>query len=291
MNTTNVLYFSIAEYLIRLDISFLNTPLLISPYWKNFTTQNSKPVDLTIKCFSGLPEITLNEESCLFDAAKKEKINVENNWGIYRLNNYIYISAVTSQCNKLILQIISETEMHLYFERESSLADPFLPPMGPLIYYYLSSFNKSFLIHASGVQYENSGYIFTGISGIGKSTMAKIWKENGANVIHDDRLLLREVNEQFYFYNTPLYDDDFSKSAVVNAVFILSQSKTNTIKKINGAMAASKILANCIQHPYDDKLVSSLLDCVSKLLLSVPVYELGFYPDSNIIDFIKTHTE
>jgi len=47
------------------------------------------------------------------------------------------------------------------------------------------------MIHASGVNNAGHGYIFSGVSGKGKSTMAKLWDNSGARVIHDDRLILR----------------------------------------------------------------------------------------------------
>ncbi|HBX53357.1 MAG: hypothetical protein A2275_16915 [Bacteroidetes bacterium RIFOXYA12_FULL_35_11] len=289
MNTTKNIYLSIADHQVCIDVCNFKSDICIGAYCRNFLTDNFADINLTIKCFSGLPNLNLTEEFCLFNAEELNDAGFENKWGVYKQNQNIYISAVLPQNGSVILHLVSESEMHLFFEKESLLIDPFLPPLGPLIYYYLASFNKGFLLHASGVADNNHGYIFTGVSGIGKSTMANLWKDNGAQVIHDDRLFIRKNKEEFFFYNTPLYDDDTPKSAPINAVFILSQSKENTIKKINGAIAASKILANCIQHPYDEKLISSLLDTVSKLSLSVPVYELGFYPDSKIIDFIKEH--
>ena len=73
--------------------------------------------------------------------------------------------------------------------------DPFEYPLDGLILYYLTVINGDIMIHASGVNNAGEGYLFSGVSGKGKSTMAKIWDNYGAKVIHDDRLVIRKTGE------------------------------------------------------------------------------------------------
>ena len=71
--------------------------------------------------------------------------------------------------------------------------DPFEYPLDGLILYYLTVINGDIMIHASGVNNAGHGYLFSGVSGKGKSTMAKLWENSGAKVIHDDRLIIRNT--------------------------------------------------------------------------------------------------
>ena len=70
--------------------------------------------------------------------------------------------------------------------------DPFEYPLDGLILYYLTVINGDIMIHASGVNNQGQGYLFSGVSGKGKSTMAKLWNNTGAKVIHDDRLIYQK---------------------------------------------------------------------------------------------------
>ena len=64
------------------------------------------------------------------------------------------------------------------------------------------------MIHASGVNHSGHGYLFSGTSGSGKTTMAKLWDKAGARVIHDDRLIIRNIAGSYKMYNTPIYMND-----------------------------------------------------------------------------------
>ena len=64
------------------------------------------------------------------------------------------------------------------------------------------------MIHASGVYYNGRGYLFSGVSGKGKTTMAGLWDNIGAQVIHDDRLIIRSIDGVYRMFNTPVYRND-----------------------------------------------------------------------------------
>ena len=90
------------------------------------------------------------------------------------------------------------------------------------------------MIHASGVNYSGKGYLFSGVSGKGKSTMAKLWDNHGAKVIHDDRLIIRNTGNGYRMYNTPVYNNDEPLDSPLNKIFIIEHGTENRLIPLKG---------------------------------------------------------
>lgn len=166
--------------------------------------------------------------------------------------------------------------------------NPFVHPLGILMVSAIIMNSNGFLIHASGVKDGENGYLFTGVSGIGKSTMANIWSKNGAEIVNDDRLIIYKENQGYQFANTPMpHYNDISKNAPLKAIFLLTQAKDNYCNKIIGAQALSKVMANFIQQLFDKELVEKHLEKTMDLVMQVPVYDLGFRPDDDIVSLVR----
>lgn len=166
--------------------------------------------------------------------------------------------------------------------------DPFIYPVGVLMYVYLVNMLGGVMIHASGVTDNDNGYLFSGLSGIGKSTMAGLWKNKDAEIINDDRLIIMPNENNYKIYNTPMpYYFDTAKDCGLTKIFLLKQSQNNYCKKLPIAQGYTNFMSNCIQHFHSQKLVKKHLDIIGDIVKKVPVYELGFYPDSDIVDFIR----
>lgn len=173
------------------------------------------------------------------------------------------------------------------FEDESVL-NPLAYPMAPLLWYVLTTEEPLLLVHASGIDDGQKGRIFAGFSGVGKSTMAGIWERSGAQVINDDRLLLkREADGTWHMYNTPMYYRASPKSAALQHIYFPFHSPTNTFEKLNGAKAIAQILAFTIHHGYDAQHVLHHSNIAEQLLQSITAAKLGVVPTDAIIDFIQ----
>ena len=146
------------------------------------------------------------------------------------------------------------------------------------------------LIHASGLTDGHKGRIFAGFSGVGKSTMASIWQRNGADVINDDRLLIKkEKYGSWRMYNTPMYYQASPKSAALQHIYFPFHSPANTIENLTGAKAIAQLLAFTIHHGYDAQHLLHHSHTAEQLLQSISAAKLGVVPTDAIIDFIKSH--
>ena len=158
-----------------------------------------------------------------------------------------------------------------------------------MILYYLTVIKGDIFIHGSGVNYEGRGYLFTGTSGRGKTTMARLWHEAGARVVHDDRLIIRNINGAYKMYNTPVYDNEFPFQSPLNEVYIIAHGSENKMQPINGAIALTNIMANCIQHNWNHEIISGLTAALYNMSKSVSTRKLFFKPDNTVINYILTN--
>ncbi len=170
--------------------------------------------------------------------------------------------------------------------------DPLIHPLGSLLLLYLLHWKKGLLIHASGVVWNNVAVIFTGVSGIGKSTMAKLWAESGFQIINDDRLILMFSGGSVRVFNNPMpYYQQYPREGILKRIFILKQTKENYITPLTGVKAYGRVLGNFIQQFYHPELITNHLELVEDVLKNVPVAEVGFKPDKDIVEMIKKQLE
>ena len=70
--------------------------------------------------------------------------------------------------------------------------------------YYLAR-HSGILIHASGIEINQKGYIFAGRSGAGKTTIAmQFLARHYAGLLSDDRVILREIESLLQGIRHPL---------------------------------------------------------------------------------------
>jgi hypothetical protein len=76
--------------------------------------------------------------------------------------------------------------------------------LGHLLLVSILHRHQALLIHASGVVINKEGILFCGISGAGKTTLSKLWKQRaGTTVLSDDRVLVRKEQQGYVVYGTP----------------------------------------------------------------------------------------
>jgi len=286
----------VADFVIRI-YTMERAHIYISDGYVPFIYKGPKMPDAEVEVVQDLPFDTLkvkeifravdNETairgSTLWNITEKEGKNFDFTAEPYR-NIFPYLCADFSESTRNWTIFNSE----IAHSDGEVLLNPLAYPMGPLLLYHLALFNNAVMIHASGIACGPEGYLFTGFSGVGKSTMAGLWQNAGYSVINDDRLLIRKSGDNYYIYNTPMTYADTPKKVILNAAFLLKQSPSNYIEKIPGITGTTRLMAFFIQHHYEKKHIALLLNTASDIARHIDIYELGFVPDHSIIDLIKS---
>jgi len=286
----------IAGYRIRFEASEKGPDIAFGKRFREFSSMKEDNVDLLIKVHSGSQQLPADAQ-CLFHAPYVEEINglrIEKRpdfWSVWKHNSDLFIKTtfpLSSPERKALLRFsLTSGTWDLSIDEAEGHADPMEYPLDGLILYYLTVMNHDVMIHASGVNNEGKGFIFSGISGKGKTTMAGLWHKAGAEVIHDDRLIVRKTSHGYVMYNTPVYENEVPMSSSLDRIFIIEHGKENRLTPVNGAEAVSLVMANCIQHGWGPEVISVLLSSVSDLCAGVPVAKLEFKPESDVIEMIS----
>jgi hypothetical protein len=286
---------NIAGYNIGFEAAAEELDFFVSPKFLRYISSDTS-LDIRIRIHSGSIDLPTGSER-LFHAPLVEEINgilIKNDpefWSIWKYNSVLFIKTTLPfslyQKNAVLKFSMTDKEWDLWIETDNNEIDPFEYPLDGLILYYLSVINNDIMIHASGVNYEGRGHLFSGVSGKGKTTMARLWDNNGATVIHDDRLIIRKSGTGYLMYNTPVYNNDMPLSSSLDRVFIIEHGRENKMIPLKEASAVSQVMANCIQHSWGQATISNLLQSVSGLCRLIPTSTLFFKPEKSIIDFIQ----
>ncbi len=285
---------NIAVYKIRFESKDDGTDLVPSERFHGFLCNDSDP-DVFIKVYSGryqVPEDATKvfnapyvEETDGIRIKKKEKF-----WSVHKSQNDLFIKTsfpLSDQKKKGVLKFSPDSkEWELWIEGAGKETDPMEYPLDGLILYYMTAIHGHIMMHASGINNSGKGYIFSGISGKGKTTLAKLWDMSGSRVIHDDRLIIRKKGNEYHMFNTPVYKNDTPRESRIDRLFLIEHGGKNQIIPVHGAECISFVMANCIQHNWSREIIEKLLGSVSALCTEIPVSKLLFKPDNSIIDHI-----
>jgi hypothetical protein len=291
----------VADYTIRFR-SVIGGPDLIpgERFHRNLVDGNGSHYDLLIRVHSGPPPESQDLKR-VFHAPLIEEVGegpvrrLENFWSVYKHKSGLLLKTIFPRKNDEIKGALryslEEPEWDLYIYGEVDDIDPFEYPLDGLILYYLTVMNGDIFIHGSAVMHNDRGYLFTGVSGSGKTTMAKIWEREGALVIHDDRVIIRKTNEGFTIHNTPIYNDEAPRQAPLSRILLIGHGLQNELMPMRGANALSRIMANCIQHNWSVDLIGQLTGSLYLLTTLVPVAGLWFVPNASVVKYILDHDQ
>ena len=138
----------------------------------------------------------------------------------------------------------------------------------------------AFLFHGSAIAVDGAAYLFTAKSGTGKSTHARLWREQfggRAVMINDDKPLIRLTDGGPVVYGTPWNGKHrlgMNASAPLRAVCILTRSASNHIEPIT-ARDAWPMLLQQAYRPRDTARLLDTMRLLDTLTKTAGLYRLG----------------
>lgn len=109
------------------------------------------------------------------------------------------------------------------------------------------------VFHCAYLLYQGEAILFTGRSGIGKTTQANLWVENKkARIINGDRGVLSIEKGRLRVWGLPFSGSSphcLNHSAPVRAIIRLSQGKENQVKALSPVEIAKCLLDGCYFSP------------------------------------------
>ena len=150
---------------------------------------------------------------------------------------------------------------------------------GSSFYNQLLNFD-GMMLHASAVMLDGWAYLFSAPSGTGKSTHTALWRkvfgEEKALILNDDKPALRLENGRFYAYGTPWSgktDMNLNRRVPLAGICMLGRGESNEIEPFAGAQAVHALLEQTVRPKNAEKTVK-LLELMDKLFAEVPVWKM-----------------
>lgn len=148
------------------------------------------------------------------------------------------------------------------------------------------------ILHASYVIHNGYAILFSGPSGIGKSTQADLWeKYRNAFIVNGDRAAIKMENGQWYAYGLPIAGSSglyFNKKAPIKAIVLLKQSAINTVHKPGLASVYRYLYPQVLMHRWDPAFEKKADALLTGLIQTVPVYLLECRPDQEAVSCLSS---
>lgn len=155
-----------------------------------------------------------------------------------------------------------------------------------------SSF-QALLLHGSVVELEGEGVVFTGRSGIGKTTQAQLWERYlDAEIINGDKLFLRILDHMTFAYGIPWKGSSpycKNRKVPVKGIVVLRQAKENSIRKLDSISAMELFMPHIFLPHWDQDCLGRALDTFDQILTHVPIWLLECRPDEDAVLLTKEH--
>lgn len=215
--------------------------------------------------------------------------------GLYRFaDRIVEIHSVYNRVHKRIASysvpethvefVISTTEEDIAFEESMS---EFPTPLNELETFAVQRKLSEALIdydtilfHSSALAVDGQGYLFAAVSGTGKSTHARLWREafgDRVTMINDDKPFIRIGEDEVRVYGSPWdgkHHLSTNTSVPVKAICILTRDTTNHIEKISPQDAFSVLFQQTYRSKDPAKLAKTI-DLIIRMTEKVSLYRLG----------------
>ena len=262
--------------------------------FRTFETTKPSTEEIVIEHYFGWQEDIIDSVDKKFYINKTWKIIERENQVIYKWinpsppHNYILRKAVANKEHTHIT-ILNDNFLKDRFLHGNLLSLSMFSTDQILIGAYLA-YNQGCILHSLGIIFKESGYLFVGHSGAGKSTMGSIMKGQ-AEILCDDRNIIRKTSDGYKVYGTWSHGDieDISpNSSQLKAIFFLEKSSINSLEPIvDKKILIAKLIACLIRPITTADWWNKSLDLLTDLSQSVPSYILKFNKDLEVIDLIK----
>ena len=147
-----------------------------------------------------------------------------------------------------------------------------------------------FLLHAASAICGGRAYLFSGVSGAGKTTMTRLAPAD-ITLLTDEISYLRPSADGYAAFGTPFAGElaraGENCTAPVSALFFLEQGPENRVDELTSAEAVRRLMRNILFFAEDHRLVEKLLATACDFVARVPIRRLTFYPDARVWELVR----
>jgi hypothetical protein len=146
-----------------------------------------------------------------------------------------------------------------------------------------------FLVHASSAIRNGHAFLFPGVSGAGKTTIARLAPPD-ALLLTDEISYVIPRDGKYAAVGTPFFGElaraGENVCAPIEGVYLLVKGSENGIEPVVGANAVCNLLSNILFFARDLESVKLVFDAAFDFVSHIPIYRLTFLPDTRVWEMI-----
>lgn len=147
-----------------------------------------------------------------------------------------------------------------------------------------------FLLHGASAIRNGRAFLFSGISGAGKTTISRLAPPD-STLLTDEISYVGKDGEGYRACGTPFAGElaqlGENAAAPIDRLFFLAKGPENRIDPIETPDALRMLLRNILFFADDSELVKMVFRSACEFLARVPAFRLTFYPDERVWDLIQ----
>jgi hypothetical protein len=177
-----------------------------------------------------------------------------------------------------------------YFDAEQPIY-PLEYPLDELLMIHHLACGEGVETHAVGIVDETGrGHLFLGHSGAGKSTTARLWQSvPHAQILSDDRIILRVRDGRIWMYGTPWHGDAGIASpngAPLSRIYLLEHASRAELIPVSPGRAAAELFSRSFVPHHSSQGVEFTLHFLGRVTREIPCSIFRFVPDKSAVEAI-----
>ncbi len=231
----------------------------------------------------------------------KRIFDSQDSWSVYARQDELYVTdqyppfakpVWTAQlCLKAGRVIVFCSSDIINTQTRSLALNPVTYPLDQIMLMNFLAHHEGVIVHAAGWAQNNSGWVFPGKSGAGKTTLAGYLSGlNSGAVLSDDRIVIRRTGHTFQMHGTPWPGEGghaVNLGVELKQMAFLSKGSENRMAELSASDTIGRLLPVLSIPWYDKEKTAAMMAFCDHLISRIPAYELTFRADASISDFFQ----
>lgn len=154
---------------------------------------------------------------------------------------------------------------------------------------------ESIIFHCSYMVYKGYAVLFSGPSGIGKSTQSSLWKKNrDARIINGDRALLEKGDKCWYVNGWPVCGSSeicINEKHELGFIVFLEKGNENSVVRLERKDAIKKLISQITINYWNKDFVNKAISLAENIVDNIKIYELTCTPDIEAVKVLEKFLE